>query len=69
MAIDKLEPSILTRYIIEVATAFNKFYNAHSISNAENVGLKNARLSLVDATCQAIKNGLWLIGLEVVEKM
>jgi arginyl-tRNA synthetase len=68
-AIDKLEPSILTRHVIEIAKAFNKFYNAHGILNAEDDGVKNARLKLVEATCQAVKNGLNLIGLEVVEKM
>lgn len=68
-AIDKLEPSILTRHVIEIAKAFNKFYNAHSILNAPDVEVKNTRLKLVEATCQAVKNGLSLIGLEVVEKM
>lgn len=68
-AIDKLEPSILTRYIIDVAKAFNKFYNAHNIMATEEVAVKNARLKMVEATCQVIKNGLDLIGLEVVEKM
>ena len=69
MAIDKLEPSILTRHVIEIAKAFNKFYNAHSILNAGDEEVKKARLKLVEATCQAVKNGLSLIGLEVVEKM
>jgi arginyl-tRNA synthetase len=68
-AIDKLEPSILTRHVVEIAKAFNKFYNAHSIMNAPEVEVKNTRLKLVEATCQAVKNGLSLIGLEVVEKM
>ncbi|KGN02270.1 arginyl-tRNA synthetase [Clostridium novyi A str. 4570] len=68
-AIDKLEPSILTRYTIEVAKAFNKFYNAHNIMATEDVATKNARLKLVEATCQVIKNGLNLLGIEVVEKM
>ncbi|MFL0247857.1 arginine--tRNA ligase [Candidatus Clostridium stratigraminis] len=69
LAIDKLEPSIITRHVIEIAKAFNKFYNSHSILNAADAGLKKARLNLVEATCQVIKNGLWLIGLDVVEKM
>ncbi|MEG0296662.1 MAG: arginine--tRNA ligase [Clostridium sp.] len=68
-AVEKLEPSVVTRYSIEVAKAFSKFYNAHSILNLEDEGLKNARLMLVKATCQVIKNSLGLIGLEVVDKM
>ena len=69
LATEKLEPSIITRYAIEVAKLFNKFYNAHSVLNLEDESLKAARLSLVKATCQVIENALALIGIEVVEKM
>jgi arginyl-tRNA synthetase len=69
LAIDKLEPSIVTRHVIEIAKAFNKFYNAHSILSSEDAEVKNTRLKLVEAACQAIKNGLYLVGLETVEKM
>ncbi|WP_097027364.1 arginine--tRNA ligase [Clostridium peptidivorans] len=68
-SIDKLEPSVLTRYIIDVAKGFNKFYNAHSIVNAEDEETKVARIKLVEATCQVIKNGLNLLGIDVVEEM
>jgi arginyl-tRNA synthetase len=68
-ALDRLEPFMLTRYIIEVAKGFNKFYNAHSILNAQDEETRNARLKLVEAACQVLKNGLNLIGLQVVEKM
>lgn len=68
-AIDKLEPFIVTRYVIEVAKAFNKFYNAHSILKTKDEGTKLARLQLVKATCQVIKNGLNLLGIDVVEEM
>ena len=68
-AIEKLEPSVVTRYVIEVAKEFNKFYNAHSVLNLEDEELKKARLALVKASLQVIKNGLGLLGIEVVEKM
>jgi arginyl-tRNA synthetase len=68
-AAEKLEPSIVTRYSIEVAKTFNKFYNAHSVLNIEDDGLKVARINIVKATCQVIKNALALLGIEVVEKM
>lgn len=69
LAIDKLEPSVVTRYTIDVAKAFNKFYNAHSVLNLEDEGLKIARLKLIEATAQVIKNSLYLIGINVVEEM
>lgn len=68
-AIDKLEPSIITRYVIDVAKGFNKFYNQYSIINAEDEETKKARLKLVQSTCVVIKNALDLLGIEVVEEM
>ncbi|SMC26043.1 arginyl-tRNA synthetase [Clostridium acidisoli DSM 12555] len=68
-AIDKLEPSILTRYVIEIAKAFNKFYNLNKISTEEDILVKNSRLRLTEATTEVIKNGLNLLGVGVVEKM
>ena len=69
LAIEKFEPSVMSRYVIEVAKLFNKFYNAHSVLNLEDEELKKARLALVKASLQVIKNGLGLLGIEVVEKM
>lgn len=68
-ALDKAEPSVVTRYVIDVAKAFNKFYNSHSVLNVEDEGLKEARIQLTEATCQVIKNALYLIGLETVDQM
>ncbi|MGH4052567.1 MAG: arginine--tRNA ligase [Clostridium sp.] len=68
-AIDKLEPSMVTRYVIEVAKAFNKFYNQHNIANLEDESNKQAKIKMVEATCQVIKNALNLIGIEVVDRM
>lgn len=67
--LNKLEPCMISRYVLDVAKAFNKFYNACSIANAESDEVKNSRLKLVEATCVVIKNALELLGLEVVEKM
>lgn len=67
-ALAKYEPSIFTRYILDVAKTFNKFYNNINISNSEE-SLRNARLKLVEATCQVLRNGLGLLGIDVVERM
>ncbi|KRQ88071.1 Arginine--tRNA ligase [Caloramator mitchellensis] len=68
-AIEKYEPSVVTRYILDVAKAFNKFYNLSPILSLEDEALKNARLALVDATTIVIRNGLALLGIDVVERM
>jgi len=69
LAIDKLQPCFITRYIIDVAKAFNKFYNSHNLMNEQDLSLKSARANLVKATLQVIKNGLVLIGIDVVNEM
>ena len=68
-SINLLEPSVITRYVIEVAKNFNKFYNTNYILNLDDENLKIARLILVKATTIVIKNALNLIGIETVDEM
>ncbi|MBP5313166.1 MAG: arginine--tRNA ligase [Clostridia bacterium] len=67
-AASKNEPYIITRYIIELCKAFNKFYNSTSVLKSDE-GVRAARLVLIDATTKCIKEALHLIGIGVVEKM
>lgn len=67
-AAGKYEPCIVTRYIIDLAQQFNKFYNNCNIMKTEGE-LQKARLGLVAASCQCLKSALNLIGVEVVEQM
>ncbi|PKK40404.1 Arginyl-tRNA synthetase [Clostridiaceae bacterium JG1575] len=67
-ALARYEPSVFTRYILDVAKAFNKFYNNINIGNTEEP-LRSARLNLLLATCQVLANGLNLLGIDVVEQM
>lgn len=67
-AMEKLEPSFITRHITEIAKAFNKFYNSCPILTVEEE-LKDARLMLVFATKTVIKTGLDLLGIEAPNRM
>ncbi len=64
----KYEPSIVTRYIVDVAQAFNKFYHDTPII-VEDKNLQKSRISLVYAAKQTISNGLALLGVAAPEKM
>lgn len=64
----KYEPSVITRFIVDLAQAFNKFYFEHKI-NGEAEGVKNARLMLTKAVQQVIGNGLGLLGIATPSKM
>lgn len=64
----KLEPYILTRHLVDLAQAFNKFYHDNPILNSEEA-TKNARLAVVSAVEIVLKNGLALLGIQAPEQM
>lgn len=67
-AASEYEPSILTRYLIDVSTYFSRFYNEYPVL-VDNSKLKVARCALVYATGIVIKSGLSILGIECPEKM
>jgi len=67
-ATNNLKPQVIATYMNELARAFNEFYHECPVLKAEK-SIKNARLALVDATRQVLKNGLYLLGIEAPEKM
>lgn len=67
-AAEKYEPSLITRYIVDLAQDFNRFYHDHSIL-VEDQALANARLALVNGVRQTLKNGLYLISVKAPERM
>ena len=67
-ALDDLEPSVLTRHLVDIAKEFNRFYHEHSIL-VEEEALRNARLALVAATKTTLATGLRLIGLHAPERV
>ncbi|NLW03196.1 MAG: arginine--tRNA ligase [Clostridiaceae bacterium] len=68
MAAKTLEPSRLTRYVMDVAAHFHSFYNACRVKGEEEP-LMMARLMLVDSTRVVINNVLDLISIHAPEKM
>ena len=67
-AMRKNEPHIITRFVLDLAQAFNKFYHDNSIL-VEDAELRKARLALVASTRQALENGLKLLGMHAPERM
>ena len=63
-----LEPHLVAAWLRELANAFHTYYNSHQFL-VEDSALRNARLALVVATRQVLKNGLELLGLGAPEKM
>lgn len=65
---DKYEPSIVTRHIVDIAQAFNRFYHDEHVL-VDNEDEKVAKVALVMAAKHTIKNGLALLGIQAPEKM
>ena len=61
-------PSLITRYAIDLATLFHKFYNACPVKTAAD-DIKSARLSLCVATKQVLENVLGLLKITAPESM
>jgi len=68
-AIAAYEPSIITRYILDVAGAYNRFYHNCSILNAENEQVRNTRLALTEAAKTVLGNAFGLICMQKTEKI
>ena len=64
----KNEPSIISRYLIDLAQSFSVFYNDNKII-VEDDKIKNARLYLTYMTKVTLENGLKILGIEIPNKM
>ena len=64
----KEEPSILSRYLIDLAKAFSNFYNENKIIGEEKE-VENARLYLTKVVGEILKTGASLLGIEMPNKM
>jgi len=62
------EPHQLAYYLKDLANDFHTYYNANQFIVEDNA-IRNARLVLIEATKQVIKNGLALLGVSAPEVM
>src|SRR3989304_4753749 len=67
-AAELYEPSFISNYLIDVCGNLNRFYNAHRVLS-DDEELTMARILLVYATRQVIKNGLKILGIKTPEEM
>ncbi|UOE95452.1 arginine--tRNA ligase [Alkalihalobacillus sp. LMS39] len=61
------EPSVVAKYVVDVAQIFNKYYATTKI--LENTEQKSTRLAVVYAVTVVLKEGLRLLGIQAPEKM
>ena len=68
-AVADYEPSDVTRYILDVCTAFNRFYHDCPILSADDETARKSRVALTQATNYVLGNALPLICLKTPEKI
>ena len=68
-AIADYEPSTVTRYILDLCAAFNRFYHNCKIVNCENAALRESRIALTLATKTTLGTALRLICMQTPEKI
>ncbi len=67
-AAEELAPHQLAYYLKDLAADFHGYYNAERVL-VDDDGVRNARLALLLATRQVLRNGLALLGVSAPEKM
>ncbi|MDY5730872.1 MAG: arginine--tRNA ligase [Eubacteriales bacterium] len=67
-AAEKYEPSIITRFMTEIAKAYNKYYYEQRIIT-EDPAATAARVALTRATKDVLKTAMYLIGMSAPERM
>lgn len=66
-AVEKMEPHILTNYLLQLAGEFNRWYaNEHILDGTPAAAHK---VAVTDAVRRTLKNGLWILGIPAPEKM
>jgi len=69
LAVLDYRPNQLTAYLFDLANRYSTFYEECPVLKAKTDPLRKSRLLLCDLTARTIRNGLELLGINVVEKM
>ena len=65
---ENYQPHYLVLYLTELAGTFNSYYAKNKIVDKKNE-LSPYRVALTNAFATVMKNGLWMLGIETLEKM
>jgi len=68
-ALDQRAVPTIAQFALDLAHDFTAFYHACPVVNAEDEATRLARAYLCQATYQTLKNALWLLGIEALERM
>ncbi|MCT4647375.1 MAG: arginine--tRNA ligase [Carboxylicivirga sp.] len=62
-------PAIIANFVYDLAKEYNQFYHESPIAVEEDEQKRSLRLLLCKATGNVIKNGMWMMGIDVPDRM
>jgi arginyl-tRNA synthetase len=62
-------PALIANYCYDLSKEYNQFYHDFSILGEEDNSLRNFRLFLSKVTSEVLYSGMWLLGIEMPERM
>ena len=68
-AADSYSPALICNYAYDLVKAYNSFYQSVSIFKEEDPAKMNMRLKLSQSVGQVIRSSMWMLGIEVPERM
>jgi arginyl-tRNA synthetase len=68
-AASEFSPALVANYCYDLSKEYNQFYHDFSILGEEDYALRNFRLFLSKITCEVLRSGMWLLGIEMPERM
>jgi arginyl-tRNA synthetase len=68
-AAKEYSPALIANYCYDLSKEYNQFYHDFSILGEENPDVRNFRLVLSKTTSEIIYKGMWLLGIEMPERM
>ena len=69
MAAFNYSPALIANYCYDLAKEFNQFYHDFSILGEEDSLKRNFRISLARVTSEVLNSGMWMLGIEMPERM
>ena len=67
-AVEEASPSVVAKYLLSLASSFNKFYSIEKI-NAEDIVVRNTNFALAKSVRIVLNEGLRLLGINYLEEM
>ena len=68
-AANEMNPSVVANFLYELAREFNQFYHDHSVLNADSKKIVQLRIMLSVQVSRVIREAMWLLGIDLPERM